>query len=333
MSTVDSSVGGKTGVNHPAGKNMIGAFYQPRCGAPVAPQHDFSPADCCEDVIYVENCCSYAMRIVSSCTQLYSKCSAAPCACQQHIRVNCPVLLLQSQHQLLVRTCAAVLIDVDTLNTLPDRELASGISEIIKYGLIRDPDLFVWLEANMERLLQRDPEARRFRVLLGFFACQRSQSVPDHVQRPACVAASVCNNLFMFLKQLLACIVQKCAALALARLHGDIEAPCLHPIFEHAGAHVRDRALVREQGAGGGRGRARGRRARHAQPGPHLRPRHGDLAGLWCPPALCPCAPCCARMWSRSVGAGERLMGWILCCNHQANAACPPVICCRTGQT
>ena len=53
-----------------------------------------------------------------------------------------------------------MLIDVDTLNTLPDRELASGISEIIKYGLIRDPDLFVWLEANMERLLQRDPEAR-----------------------------------------------------------------------------------------------------------------------------------------------------------------------------
>ncbi|KAK9833984.1 hypothetical protein WJX81_000678 [Elliptochloris bilobata] len=88
MSTVDSSVGGKTGVNHPAGKNMIGAFYQPRC----------------------------------------------------------------------------VLIDVDTLETLPDRELASGISEIIKYGLIRDPDLFVWLEANMERLLQRDPEALTYAI-------------------------------------------------------------------------------------------------------------------------------------------------------------------------
>jgi hypothetical protein len=38
MATVDSSVGGKTGVNHPAGKNMIGAFYQPRCGAPTPRQ-------------------------------------------------------------------------------------------------------------------------------------------------------------------------------------------------------------------------------------------------------------------------------------------------------
>lgn len=82
MATVDSSVGGKTGVNHPLGKNMIGAFYQPQC----------------------------------------------------------------------------VLIDTDTLNTLPDRELASGISEIIKYGLIRDAPLFEWLEQNMDRLLQRDAE-------------------------------------------------------------------------------------------------------------------------------------------------------------------------------
>ena len=80
MAMVDSSVGGKTGVNHPLGKNMIGAFYQPRL----------------------------------------------------------------------------VQIDVETLSTLPKRELASGISEIVKYGLIRDPDLFAWLEQNMDKLLARD---------------------------------------------------------------------------------------------------------------------------------------------------------------------------------
>ena len=82
MATVDSSVGGKTGVNHPLGKNMKGAFNQPQC----------------------------------------------------------------------------VLIDTDTLITLPDRELASGVSEIIKYGLIRDAPLFEWLEQNMDKLLQREPE-------------------------------------------------------------------------------------------------------------------------------------------------------------------------------
>ncbi|GIL79388.1 hypothetical protein Vretimale_16554 [Volvox reticuliferus] len=88
MAQVDSSVGGKTGVNHPLGKNMIGAFYQPR----------------------------------------------------------------------------VVLVDTDTLATLPDRELASGISEIIKYGLIRDAPFFEWLEASMERLLARDPEAIAYAV-------------------------------------------------------------------------------------------------------------------------------------------------------------------------
>jgi 3-dehydroquinate synthase len=82
MAQVDSSVGGKTGVNHPLGKNMVGAFYQPTC----------------------------------------------------------------------------VLIDTATLRSLPDRELASGISEIVKYGLIRDAELFVWLEANIERLMARDPQ-------------------------------------------------------------------------------------------------------------------------------------------------------------------------------
>ncbi|HSL70441.1 MAG TPA: 3-dehydroquinate synthase, partial [Longimicrobiales bacterium] len=88
LSKVDSSVGGKTGVNHPLGKNMIGAFYQPR----------------------------------------------------------------------------AVIIDTDTLNTLPDRELASGLAEVIKYGLIRDPGFFAWLEANLDQLLARDAEALAFAI-------------------------------------------------------------------------------------------------------------------------------------------------------------------------
>lgn len=76
---VDSSVGGKTGINHRLGKNLIGAFYQPQC----------------------------------------------------------------------------VLIDTDTLNTLPDRELASGLAEVIKYGLIRDAEFFEWQEKNMQALLAR----------------------------------------------------------------------------------------------------------------------------------------------------------------------------------
>ncbi|KAG7354582.1 3-dehydroquinate synthase [Nitzschia inconspicua] len=88
MAMVDSSVGGKTGVNHPLGKNMIGAFHQPQC----------------------------------------------------------------------------VFIDTDTLSTLPDRELQSGIAEIIKYGLIRDAALFEWLEDNMDLLLKRDPSATRYAV-------------------------------------------------------------------------------------------------------------------------------------------------------------------------
>ena len=88
LAQVDSSVGGKTGINHPLGKNMIGAFWQPKL----------------------------------------------------------------------------VLADTRTLNTLPDRELSAGLAEIIKYGLIRDPDFFVWLEQNMPRLLARDPEALAYAV-------------------------------------------------------------------------------------------------------------------------------------------------------------------------
>ncbi len=83
LAQVDSSVGGKTGVNHPGGKNLIGAFHQPR----------------------------------------------------------------------------AVLIDTDTLATLPDRELRAGLAEVIKYGVIADAGFFAWLEANMPALLKRDPGA------------------------------------------------------------------------------------------------------------------------------------------------------------------------------
>jgi 3-dehydroquinate synthase len=83
LAQVDSSVGGKTGVNHPGGKNLIGAFYQP----------------------------------------------------------------------------LAVIADTDTLATLPARELSAGLAEVIKYGCIRDPLFFDWLEVRMNDLLGRDPEA------------------------------------------------------------------------------------------------------------------------------------------------------------------------------
>lgn len=83
LAQVDSSVGGKTAINHPLGKNMIGAFYQP----------------------------------------------------------------------------AAVLIDTDTLRSLPDRELSAGIAEVIKYGCILDAEFFSWLEQHLDALLARDASA------------------------------------------------------------------------------------------------------------------------------------------------------------------------------
>ncbi|WP_299998628.1 3-dehydroquinate synthase [uncultured Cedecea sp.] len=83
LSQVDSSVGGKTAVNHPLGKNMIGAFYQP----------------------------------------------------------------------------ASVIVDIDCLSTLPEREFASGLAEVIKYGIILDGEFFQWLEENLDALLKLDSEA------------------------------------------------------------------------------------------------------------------------------------------------------------------------------
>lgn len=82
LSLVDSSVGGKTGINHTRGKNMIGAFHQP----------------------------------------------------------------------------IAVLADIDTLSTLPPRELRAGLAEVIKYGLLADPILFGWLEKNLDRILALEPQ-------------------------------------------------------------------------------------------------------------------------------------------------------------------------------
>jgi 3-dehydroquinate synthase len=80
LAQVDSSVGGKTGINHPMGKNMIGAFYQP----------------------------------------------------------------------------GLVLADINTLHSLPARELSAGLAEIIKYGLIHDAAFFDWLATNMSALRALD---------------------------------------------------------------------------------------------------------------------------------------------------------------------------------
>jgi 3-dehydroquinate synthase len=88
VAQVDSSVGGKTAVNHPGGKNLIGAFHQPRC----------------------------------------------------------------------------VIADATVLTSLPLRELRAGLAEVIKYGLIWDERFFDWIEAHVEALLARDPEALRLAI-------------------------------------------------------------------------------------------------------------------------------------------------------------------------
>lgn len=88
LSQVDSSVGGKTGINHAQGKNLIGAFYQP----------------------------------------------------------------------------SVVLIDTETLQTLPERELKAGLAEVIKYGAITDATFLAWLEDNLDELLQGDEAALAYAI-------------------------------------------------------------------------------------------------------------------------------------------------------------------------
>jgi len=76
LAQVDAAIGGKTGVNHPKGKNLIGSFYQPEL----------------------------------------------------------------------------VFIDIETLTTLPAREIRTGLAEVVKYGIIEDADFFKFLEANSHHL-------------------------------------------------------------------------------------------------------------------------------------------------------------------------------------
>ena len=88
LAHVDSSVGGKTAINHPLGKNMIGAFYQP----------------------------------------------------------------------------TRVIADLDTLDTLPQRELSAGLAEVIKYGPIADEAFLGWIETHLDDLLARDKPALAYAV-------------------------------------------------------------------------------------------------------------------------------------------------------------------------
>lgn len=53
----------------------------------------------------------------------------------------------------------AVIIDTNTLNTLPEREFNAGLAEVIKYGLIHDENFFTWLEGNIEKIIAKDPQA------------------------------------------------------------------------------------------------------------------------------------------------------------------------------
>jgi 3-dehydroquinate synthase len=73
-----------------------------------------------------------------------------------------------------------VIADVATLNTLSDKELRAGIAEVIKYGLIRDLPFLEWLEQNVQKMLQRDPEALQYAIVRS---CQNKAEVVGHDER------------------------------------------------------------------------------------------------------------------------------------------------------
>lgn len=110
LSQVDSSVGGKTGVNHALGKNMIGAFHQPN----------------------------------------------------------------------------VVVIDTAVLSTLPQRELAAGFAEVVKYGLIADKPFFSWLEANVDALMSCEAGALAYAIEVS---CQNKADVVTQDEREGGIRA------------------------------------------------------------------------------------------------------------------------------------------------
>ena len=112
LAQVDSSVGGKTGINHPLGKNMIGAFHQPE----------------------------------------------------------------------------AVIADLETLKTLPARELSAGLAEVIKHGAIADAQFLDWIEINAKALLACDTEAMAHAVLRS---CEIKSAVVSADEREGGIRATL----------------------------------------------------------------------------------------------------------------------------------------------
>jgi 3-dehydroquinate synthase len=114
LAQVDSSVGGKTGINTPQGKNLIGTFHQP----------------------------------------------------------------------------TMVLVDLDSLGTLPDRQMRAGYAEVVKYGLIADADFFGWLEKNGAAVIARDIGATQHAVSVS---CRAKAAIVERDERETSGARALLN--------------------------------------------------------------------------------------------------------------------------------------------